>query len=197
MKKNCKSCLKLKALVEFSKAHSNKDGYNSFCKICVADRVKQYYKTIPGIVTHIYNGEKTASKQRGHSLPTYNKQELNNWLHNNGLIILFNSWKNSGYKKELKPSVDRINSTEGYSFSNIRLVTWKENNDIAYEERKNCKRVTKQCKEVKQLTEDGILVYQFKSIANAARATGFCRTNINHACATGKELAHGFRWQYA
>jgi hypothetical protein len=197
MKRNCKRCLKLKLLTEFSRAPSNKDGHSLVCKSCVAEHVKKYYKTVPGIISNIYNGEITASVQRGHKPPTYTKQELSDWLHANGLIRLFNNWELSGYVKNLRPSVDRINSTEGYSFTNIRLVTWKENNDAAYEERKSCKRVTRQCQKIVQLTLSGEYMKTHLSISKAARDTGFCRTNINYACKGGRPEAHGFVWQYA
>jgi len=42
---------------------------------------------------------------------------------------LYNNWVKHGYDKWYKPSVDRLNDDKGYSFSNIQLVTWKENSD--------------------------------------------------------------------
>jgi hypothetical protein len=43
--------------------------------------------------------------------------------------VLYKNWVKSGYEKNFRPSVDRLDSTKGYSFDNIRLVTWKENNN--------------------------------------------------------------------
>lgn len=195
--KNCKKCLNVKSLTEFSKSTGNKDGYSHQCKECKAEHSRNYYKTLPGVVTRIYNNELQASKQRKHLAPSYNKQELSDWLYKQDLSSLFNTWVKSNYDKNLSPSVDRINSTKGYSFDNIRLVTWQENNDVAYEERKICKRITQQCKKIEQLTLNGRHVKTYLSQAHAARETGFCRTNINHTCQGHRETAHGFLWRYA
>jgi hypothetical protein len=46
----------------------------------------------------------------------------------NNFYELYNNWIDSGYKKSDKPSVDRIDDYKGYSFDNIQLMTWKENN---------------------------------------------------------------------
>lgn len=194
--KICQRCNTLKPLHEYSINKTNRDNYSHQCKECKAEHSRNYYKTLPGLVTRIYNGEISASKQRGHSKPSYSKQELANWLYLQGLNTLFNTWVKSNYDKNLSPSVDRITSTEGYTFNNIRLVTWKENNDAAYEERKICKRITRQCKKVEQLTLTGAHIKTYLSQAHAARDTGFCRTNINHACQGHREAAHGFLWRY-
>jgi hypothetical protein len=188
--KYCKVCNVFKTFESFS-ARTSK------CKPCTAAYVREYNKTLPGCVTRIYGSERCASKPRKHPAPAYTKKELSTWLYKNGLEALFTAWKNSGFKKELVPSVDRLNSTLPYTLDNIRLVTWKENNDAAYRERKSCKRVTAQCKEIQQLTPTGDVVGTHKSIAIAARNTGFCRTNINFVCRGKRELAHGYRWQYA
>lgn len=194
--KKCKKCNTYKPFTEYSKSPSNKDNRSHECKECKAEHSRNYYKTLPGLIARIYNGEIQASKQRGHHLPAYSKQELANWLYLQGLNNLFTIWVKSNYDKNLSPSVDRINSTEGYTFNNIRLVTWKENNDAAYEERKTCKRVTRQCKKVEQLSLTGESIATYLSQAHAARVTGFCRTNINHTCQGHREAAHGFIWRY-
>lgn len=194
--KKCVKCNNIKILTEFSLANSNADGYNNTCKKCVAIRTRAYYKTLPGVITRIYNGEKQASKDRNHPMPTYTKKELSLWLYDNGIEKIYLIWKSSKYQKNLSPSVDRLNSTLPYTFNNIRLVTWKDNNEIAYIERKNCKRITKQCKEINQLTLNDEIIQTFGSIAHAARETGFCRTNINFACKKGRDIAHGYKWEY-
>ena len=196
-KKTCRICQKEKKLHNFSLAPGNKDGYSHRCKVCVAAHAKRYYKTLSGLITHIYNAERRASKDRHHPKPAYTKKELTEWLHNQGILLYYENWKNSGYQKDLRPSVDRINSTKPYTLNNIRLVTWKENNTAAYTERKSCKRVTTQCRSVDQLNDAGEILATFKSIALASRITGVQRSNIN-ACCSGKisHKAGGFYWKY-
>lgn len=197
-KKRCKICKEKKELTEFSIAQGNKDGYNTRCKQCVAEHTKNYYKTLSGLITHIYNSEKQASKDREHPTPAYTKKELKSWLYEQGIKKVFNVWKQSNYQKNLRPSVDRLNSNKPYTLSNIRLVTWEENNNAAYEERKTCKHITKQCKKVNQLDENRKILATFDSISAAGRATGIQKTNINAVCSGRiKHKAGGYFWEYA
>lgn len=197
LEKCCKNCQIIKPITEYSLASSNRGGYSHTCKRCKADHSSNYYKTLAGVISGIYNCQLQSSRTRLHPAPTYTKQELTTWLHNQNVEIIFSDWVDSNYNTFLRPSVDRIDSTQPYSFDNIRLVTWKENSDAAYEERKTCKRVTKQNKKIEQLTTDGKHVAIYLSQAHAARDTGFCRTNINHTCQGYREAAHGFLWRYA
>ena len=46
---------------------------------------------------------------------------------------LFLKWQSSNYKRNLAPSIDRKDDTKGYSFENITVMTWKENDKKASE----------------------------------------------------------------
>lgn len=97
----------------------------------------KYWKTIKGIVTMMYSMQKKSSRERGHEPPQYTKQEFHNWLISQpNFNKLYNNWIESNYNKWLKPSADRIENDKGYSFSNIRLMTWKENSDLGRFNRK-------------------------------------------------------------
>lgn len=110
-----------------------------------------------------------------------------------------NTWIDSGYDKELIPSIDRKDPNFGYSLTNIRLVTWAENNDKAYQDRKTCRHITKQNRKVCQQALDGTPIQVFDSIASAARTTGVQRTNINAMCSGQPRYKSvgGFLWKYA
>jgi hypothetical protein len=43
---------------------------------------------------------------------------------------LFLEWEAKGYDRKLTPSVDRINSSEGYNLSNMRWITHSENSRL-------------------------------------------------------------------
>lgn len=198
MAKTCNRCELLKPLEDFSVHQSNKGGYATICKACVVQRNKEYWRTPPGRISQIYAVECVTSRQRGHTPPEYTQKELYNWAVKNGLFLLADKWRESGYEKNLSPSVDRVDSTQGYSFPNIRLVTWEQNNDQAYEDRKLCIRITKQNRKVEQLTLEGVHVAFYDSIAAAGRATGVQRTNINAMC-KGKpqyKSVGGFLWRH-
>lgn len=197
MQKTCNKCLIIKCLSEFSVAKSNKDGYSNQCKKCKSELTRNYVKTLNGKITQIYNSQIKASKDRGHPLPTYNKLELTDWLLKNDFENLFNQWVDSNYKKHLAPSVDRLDDLQGYSFDNIRLVTWDVNRDKIYDQRNDCTRITKQNRQVSQFTIEGEFIKSYPSIAFAARETNIQRTNINAVCTGKVHQAGGYFWQHS
>jgi len=199
MGKVCKVCAVLKDLCDFSKGPSNKDGYVTTCKSCISKRNKEYWRTPLGRLSQIYTAQVQVSKARKHPQPAYSKNELEDWAYLNGYSQLHAAWVLSNYQKDLCPSVDRLDPTIGYSLTNIRIVTWKDNNDKAYSDRKHCLHITKQNRKVRQCSLDGKEIAVFGSIANAARSTGITRININDVC-RGKshcKTAGGYVWQYA
>jgi len=198
MKKRCRRCEQLKQLTGFSAAPSNSDGYTHTCKPCVCARNKSYWQTPQGRISYIYNIQKTNSVVRGHQPPAFTMAQLYAWALNNGLMGLVSAWETSGYHMQLAPSVDRLNDALGYTLDNIQLVTWKENNDKAYADRKSCKRVTKQNRKIQQYTLAGQFIATFGSIAHASRVTGVTRTNISPAANPEhlREQAGNFKWKY-
>ena len=199
MAKKCNRCEEVKSKEFFSVSRGNKDGYSTLCKACVCLRNKEYWQTPDGRISQVFANQTQSSKQRKHPAPQYSREQLTEWAYLNGLEKLVESWRVSGYAKNLIPSVDRINPNLGYELTNIRLVTWEENNDKAYEDRKSCKHITKQNKRVEQLTVDLVHVRYFDSIASAARATSAVRSNINAMCKGKPSLKSvgGFIWRYA
>lgn len=199
MQKRCKRCLEIKFVDCFSASRGNQDGYSSFCKPCVSLRNKEYWRTPTGRLAQMFSAQTQASKQRCHPAPQYTKEELSAWAYAHGFEIMMAQWMSSDFDKELIPSIDRKDPNHGYSLTNIRLVTWAENNDKAYEDRKVCRHITKQNRKVRQLSLDGTLIQVFDSIAAASRSTGVQRTNINAMC-TGKpqyKSVGGFLWEHA
>ena len=199
MGKHCNRCDALKSHSMFSVQRSNKGGYSHVCKACVVLRNVEYWRTPPGRISQIFAVQAVCSRQRNHPPPAYSRKELTEWAIGQGLFALADAWRNSKYEKDLSPSVDRLDANLGYAFGNIRLVTWAENNEKAYEDRKACSHVTRQNRRVEQLTVDGAHVAYFESIASAARATGITRSNINGMC-MGKphvKSVGGFLWRHA
>ena len=199
MGKVCNRCELLKSHDMFSVQRSNKGGYSHVCKPCVVQRNAEFWRTPPGRISQIFAVQTVCSRQRNHPPPAYTRKQLTNWAIGQGLFALADAWRASGYEKDLSPSIDRIDPNQGYFFGNIRLVTWAENNEKAYEDRKSCAHVTRQNKKVRQLALDGSLIQVFDSIAAAARATGIQRTNINAMCAGRPQYKSvgGFLWEHA
>lgn len=83
---------------------------------------------IGSLVYSTYRDQKYHSRTRGHGLPKYTEVELLDWfLKQPHLVKLTQAWINSGFKKNLRPSVDRLNDKIGYALDNIQLMTWNEN----------------------------------------------------------------------
>lgn len=199
MAKKCNRCEQIKSLDFFSIQRSNKGGYSHVCKPCVGERNKEYWRTATGRISQIFAVQTMCSKQRKHPKPAYSRADLTKWAYANGLDKLWQIWKDADYPKDLTPSVDRLNPNLPYTLCNIRLVTWQENNEKAYEDRKECIHVTKQAKSVKQMDMQGNVLAEFLSIANAARTLGITRVNINDVCSGKKHClsAGGYLWAYA
>ncbi len=172
----------------------------SACKVCVKRRVKNnpnnglYYRSKKGVVRTIYKTQRLHSKTRNHSYPAYSKEELKVWLYQHGFEKLFNEWEMSGYKKDMKPSVNRLDDSKPYTIDNIELITWLDNRKKQY----NCNIIGahgSSCKPVCQYTFDGDHVASYHSQNEAARQTGVCAKSIS-ACITGKRKSTGgFVWK--
>ncbi len=101
----------------------------SLCKDCEREAVVKYQKTKKGVIGLLYNSQKKHSKTRGHRPPEYTKQEFKDWIVSQTLFHeLYDEWKQSGYIRRLKPSVDRKYDDIHYCMSNIQLMTFGENN---------------------------------------------------------------------
>lgn len=199
MQKKCRRCNQLKDYTHFSRAEKNKDGYANTCKPCVSLRNRDYWRTPTGRMSFIYNTQKYNSRVRGHPAPAYTQHELTDWAFKQGLQRLVTEWAAAGYPKDLAPSVDRLDDSKGYHLDNIRLVTWTENNNKMYVNRKSCSRVTIQNQQIQQLSFEGHLINTYDSIAHASRLTGITRTNINNVCKKNgtRKSAGGYIWRYA
>lgn len=96
---------------------------------------KAYSKTMGGFIVRLYCNMKGRVCGR---LPKKNhlykgldilpKEEFYDWIKNNNTFIeLFEAWKENDMDRRLVPSIDRIDSSKGYTLDNIRIVTFSEN----------------------------------------------------------------------
>lgn len=195
--KTCTQCETIKLLSEFAKDKRAKDGCQSQCKGCHNIESKAYQKTKRGLVARMYNSQRGNSKRRGHTPPTYSKQELLEWLYSQKKFhVLFDNWKRLDFQTMYIPSVDRKDDYIGYTLNNIQLVTWQENKDKGHKDRKNGIN-NKQNKAVLQFTKDGAFIAEFHSQCEASRQTGVSGSHIGSVCRGTRKAAGGFRWSSA
>ena len=158
--------------------------------------VNAYKRTIKGVITTIYCSQMQLSKKRGHICPHYTKEQLSEWLHNQPEFTeLYDNWVNSGYLKHLKPSIDRLDDYKPYTISNIRLVTWGENNDRYSSDIKNGIN-TKCTRAVLQYDLDRRLINEYFSMAHAARVNNLLANGIRKCCIGEYKTSGGFIWRY-
>lgn len=187
--KICTKCLLQKDENKF-RFHRNK------CRVCELLAVNEYHRTRVGLSVKMYKNQKVNSKKRGHKPPTYTRVEFTDWLLNNeDFHILYLEWVLSDYKKELTPSVDRLDDYKSYSFDNIRLVTWHENNLKGCIDRINGIN-NKKSNAIIQKDLQGNIVKRFYSVAQAARETGINFRNIHAVAKLQRKTAGGFSWHY-
>lgn len=195
--KRCTKCGTVTS--RFSPNKITKDGLQSCCKDCHNESNKTYRRTKHGLITRIYDNQRTRSKTRKHNPPTYTKKELREWCFSQKIFHeLYDYWKEGRYEVMLAPSCDRIDDSKGYSLSNIQLITWGENKQKAHDDMRAGKIThgNKPQKPVTQCDLNGNRIAKFHSIHEAGRRTGVDYRNIS-SCGNGKlKTAGGFRWTY-
>ena len=149
--KICSKCKQKKTVDKFTwqRSRSGKLYPRGDCKVCWWKRQKNFYLhnneakhktclskinykyTKSGVLATIYDGQKRHFYKKKKSFqPNYSLESLRNkFMFSSQFNRLYNRWKKSGYNSWLKPSVDRINSKNGYRLNNLQILTWKQNCD--------------------------------------------------------------------
>ena len=202
MKKQCFKCGEVKALDCFYGHKGTRDGRLNKCKSCTKEDVRansakvgsSYDFSEKGIFRVIYKTQKRNQKLRGHGDMPYSKDDLIEWCRNNGFDQLFEAWKLSGNKNNLKPSVDRIDDFKGYSLDNIQLGTWRDNRDHQASDIMSGNGVGwLRCKAVIKMDLDFNVIHEYVSYNSAQRDVGH---SVEYAIKNQKPCKSGFRWKY-
>ena len=144
--------------------------------------------TFKRISSRMYEGQIWSSRKRGHNPPTFTLEELRSWLNiQPNLRALMEEYKASGGKKDLKPSVDRLDDSRGYSLDNIQLGTWKDNYDNAAIEKR---------KAIIQLSLEGHFIKEWNSAMEIERELGINHSSISLVCKGTRATAGGFKWEH-
>lgn len=196
--KKCSKCKLTKLANKFNHDENAKSGLRSWCKCCTNKIGLKIRRTKSGLLNRIYHHQKESSKRRGHNPPEYSAEEFRlKYLGDATFIKLYNDWAESGYNKMMCPSFDRERDSEGYSFDNIQLMTWQENNDKAnkdmrYGRLKHGNKPQKAVIGTNIKTGESI---EFPSIREAAR-NGFQSSCISLCCRRISKTHSGYVWEY-
>lgn len=151
-------------------------------------------------LTQTYGRMKRDNKLKFNSDLPFSKEEFLLWVNKTDILEMLEKYKQSNFKKDLHPSIDRIDDYVGYNFDNIQLVTWKENN----EKGRKCLKNKLQCSEMaknkwsKKLVQkdlNGTILRFFNSTHDVTRKLGYDSSLIARACRENK-ISKGYRWQY-
>ena len=162
-------------------------------------------KTPSGWLTKVYGRMMQSSKDRCMDMPSFTKKELWDWIPKDKFNKLFKSWIMNGCCKELTPSINRLNDYEGYSFSNMELTIWKDNNlkgrgSIRVKELVHSKlgNIAKKIfsKPVAKSTLDDKVLCVYPSAREAARQNNTDSGAIARVCRGEKHTHHKLRWHY-
>lgn len=195
-RKKCTKCKKFKRLHLFYNNKYYDDGLSHECKECCKLNVENYHQTKRGVVSSIYKSQLASSRNRGYVSPEYTKEELKCYVLNHpDFDKLYNNWVNSGYNRWLKPSIDRLDDYKPYSMDNIRLVTWRENNERSHSDRRNGIN-NKMSKAILQYDLEGNFIKEHYSMNQAARDMNTVTTSIFNACNGYSKTSCGFIWKY-
>ena len=95
----------------------------------------------------------------------------------------------------LVPSIDRLDDFKGYSFSNIRLTTWKENREHQYKDIKNGVGTSgARCKTIYKFNADKELICNYVSYNEAQRQMGY---SLEYQIKKGVTCRNNFYWSYS
>lgn len=189
-KKKCTACGETKPINMFNKQKLGKFGVRSTCKGC---RWKEN-RTIKGVIFTIYGAQKASSKNRGHLQPSYSRDEFLEYCLNSTIFNkIYKYYVDSGFDRRLRPSIDRIDNSVGYSFENIQVVTWGENEARAHKDR--LMGIDKSSSvEVVQMDYSCNVLNIFNSRMEAERVTGISNSKISDCCLGNSIQAGGFLW---
>jgi len=178
MTKVCNTCKIEKELKMFHKHKRTLGGYRNKCKECIKieskiyfeknramllEKSKKFLKTIDGIIAKSFGHQLETCRDKKLEKPEWNLQELREFLKNNEKFVsLYNCWVSSNYLSELRPTIDRVDSSKGYTWKNIQIMTWEDN------DKKGCEY---QFKKTYVYDKNFIFLGEYESAAEAAKET--------------------------
>ena len=80
---------------------------------------------------HMYNGmrQRVRANRSYQGMEILTREAFEDWMREQDAVFcgLYKAWKASGFQHNLSPTVDRIDSTKGYTPDNMRLMSWRDN----------------------------------------------------------------------
>lgn len=161
--------------------------YDNFMPSSDPHYITKYRKTLKGLIHHSLQRQ----KKRKHGV-LYSDYDFIMWcLKNRKLNRLYLLWRENDYRRDLRPTIDRINPLKSYSLDNIQILTYAENVRKGNGELRKTKG-----KKIIQYDLGGKEVERFNSIIEAQEKTGFLASNICNALKGRLKTYKMFVWKY-
>ena len=129
MGKNTKS---IKCAIEWCDSHQAKKGGGKFDRFCVSHKHKA---TIDRFLSNLYTrmnqrvqGRGTKNPHLFKGRPIMPRDVFKEWAKNHpDFLKLYKQWVGNRFDRKLTPSVNRLDSSRGYTLDNVEFVTFSQN----------------------------------------------------------------------
>lgn len=128
--KNCASCMQNLPLELFHKNSQQKSGHSCYCINCTKSKNQQKYKK--ATKNHFWKLEQTlkASKERAarkNLEHTLTLDDLQNLYPKDNICPILGITLSWGFPKDTSPSLDRIDTSKGYTYENCQIISNRAN----------------------------------------------------------------------
>lgn len=152
---------------------------------------KIYFRTKKGVSASLYGHIRARKRDNTNKEVDYSLKQFRDWLSQTNFDKIFIKWESLDHPKNEYPSVDRIDCLEGYQFSNMQVIPYKENRKKGEQEK-----LILWGKKIFQYSMDDELIAIYPSIKHAWMATGISRGNISSVAGGARESAGGYKWKF-
>ena len=155
------------------------------------ENTERWRKTYKGLTANLYSKIRYRSRITDRSHEHFDLTEFRKFCDENSCYQLWEAWKNSGYTRTLRPSVDRINPLDGYRFPNMQIITAGQNRKKGEQEK-----IILWGKPVAQISQDNKVIEEFPNIKTAVLKTGIGQGNISSVLHGKRKTAGGYKWRF-
>ena len=147
------------------------------------ENTRRWRKTRRGVITNLF------SKLKERNIVEFNLGWLHEFADCKKFERLFIEREKSGYRKEFKPSLDRISNKSGYLKKNVHWLTWAENRYKQTMERR--------CRKGRVIQMQGDKVIKIhRSQRRAVIDTGISQGCMSECLNKKRQTAGGYNWLY-